>query len=244
MAISRVGGASAATANATDAVVTLPGGIQAGDVIYAAYMIGSAGDRTGNMAATGDNSGAYSAIVAPIFVDDTQDVTFAVYRKVVTGTPDTTITFEAGVNTADAVAAAVTVLRGVDQSTPEDAAPTTASALSDPVPNPPAIVTVSPGAWVLAIGASSSIDAGVPTAPTNYNDIVEDQGDDTHDANIMMAWDEITSPGSENPGVFGNITGDTGDCWAAASIAVRPAGLGGTARGLSGGLGLGLGLGL
>lgn len=222
MAISVVGTASAATANATDPVVTLPAGIQADDVIYAAYCIGSAADRTGVMAATGDNSGAYSAVVAPFFVNNGEDINLAVYRKVVSGTADTTITFEAGANIADAAAAAVMVLRGVDTTTPEDATPTTASALGA-APNPPSITTVTNDAVVLAIGASSTIDAGVPTAPTNYGNLIEDQGDDTHDANIMMALRTIAVAGAENPGVFGNVTGDANDCWGAASVAVRPA---------------------
>lgn len=202
-----------------DLTITLPVGTATDDVVYVAYAFSGASDV--NMAMiTADY-----AELADLYVLDTLDTNLGVFRKVQGATPDTEAVCDSFGGTANAIAGTVTVLIGVDTTTPEDATTTTDTNTSNPTPSPPAIDTTTAGAWVLIAGGSTEPD--VPTAPTNYVNLIEDQGIDSNPINVMLATREITSPGTETPGVFGDIVGTGSDSSAAATVAVRPAAGGG-----------------
>lgn len=217
MAITLVGTASASTINDTNVTVTLPVGTTTDDVVYAAFCFGDPTDRDVGIVTSG-----YTEL-ADLFANDNRDINFAVYRKVMGGTPDTTVEFDTPTATGNiAAAGAVVVLRGVDTTTPEDATTTTATGIDGSQVDPPSITTATNGAWVIA--AAGWTNLAVPTAPSGYSNLIEDSGDDAQDANIMMATKEIATAGAENPGVFGNTVGAGTDAWCAVTIAVKPSG--------------------
>ena len=217
MAITLVGTASANRATDGALTVTLPVGTTTNDVVYFAYEFGDNSDFNMSMSTTG-----YTEI-ADLFGDDDFKCNLAVFRKVMGGTPDTEAVSNAhGGNAGSSIAAVVMVLRGVDTTTPEDAAATTLAAANTNIPDPPSITTVTNGAWVLAVG--SSTNAEVATAPTGYSDVVTAVATGAWDnCGIAMALKEIAVAGAENPGAFGNITDSSGRAACSVTIAVRPA---------------------
>lgn len=187
-----------------------------GDVVYAIYAIGGTSGTSRDMAmlTSGYTELLDAEITSPISVN------LGVFRKVMGASPDSDAQFEGNGTAGEGVACCVVALTGVDTINPEDTAITSDSAPNDAVPDPPSITTVTNGAWVIAIGASSEAD--IPTAPTDYENLVEDQNAAGVDINIMAATRLITSAGAENPGVFGGIVGSAADAWYAATVAVRP----------------------
>lgn len=217
MAITLVGTAANNAINGGDVTVTLPVGTAQGDVVIAAYGIGSEGGPDHDMVTV---TSGYTQL-ADLFSDDSFEAQLGVFRKIQGSTPDTTVVFDGNGVADDAAAGAVMVTSGVNQTTPEDATTTTVTGINGPTPDPSAITTGTANARVIAI--ASSTEADVPTAPTNYTDLIEDQGVDNSSISIMMAWRLIVAPGAENPGTFGGIVGSTSDAWAAATVALRPA---------------------
>ena len=216
MPISLVGSNVGITAAAANITINLPAGVVQNDVAYAAVATGATTDI--DVTETG---GTWTEL-ADLYQNDTTDINMAVYRKVMGASPDASVTMDASAGTNIHVGIVV-VLRGVDTTTPEDAATTTAGAIDSGTPNPPAITTVTQGAWVLAFGGSSEGDA-VPNAPANYGDLRFQNG-----TNVCLAFARrlMAATGSENPLTFGDIVGTTADSWAAATVAVRPAVAGG-----------------
>lgn len=208
MAISLVGNASGGPGNPS-VTVTLPAGIAQNDVVYAQCHSTAISDID-----IVENSGTYTEL-ADLYVNDTADTNFGLYRKVQGATPDSSVAINGGGVT---VAVAMT-LRGGDTTTPEDAATTTASAMNSGTPDPPSIVTVTANAWVLAFGGSSEADA-VINPPTNYTDLIDIQNTNS---NAMASRRLIASPATEDPGTYADVVGTTADSWAAATVAVRPA---------------------
>lgn len=210
MAVTLRGTASGSDAAAADVTVTLPAGIAQNDVVYGTGVNGgNVGDLDMAMVTTG-----YTEL-ADLFVNDTNDTNLGLFRKVMGATPDSTAVFS---NLATNMVAVVEVLIGVDTGTPEDATTTTAAAASFPAVNSPSITTVTANAWVISVGGTTEPD--VPTAPTNYINLIHVQG--VAD-NVMMATREIASPGAENPALYTGLAGQSTDSWAAATVAVRPA---------------------
>lgn len=242
MTITLRGNASNTVAGAGDVTVTLPGGMAENDIVIAAYMSNSVFDEDMAMTTSG-----YTEL-ADLRANDSNDTNLGVFRKRMGGTPDSTAVFAGVGGGLDASAAAVEVLIGVDTTTSEDAATTTATGTNSAAVDNPSITTVTDDAWVVAVGACTEDD--IPTAPSGYGDLIEDQRTEFgFTSNIMIATKEITSAGAEDPGVFGGITGDTGDSWCAATVALRPAVVAAANRlllinppGLDGGFGTGLSL--
>lgn len=136
-----------------------------------------------------------------------------VFRKKMGAVPDASIVFAAFDEEHVGVAVG---LRGVDQTTPEDATTTTANSASAGAPDSPSITTVTPGAWVLSFGCAEVSDASV-TAPAGY----ENKVDINHtNITVMCATKNISSPGAEDPAAWTDVSGAS---WCAASVAVRPA---------------------
>ena len=219
MAITLRGTAGNTGSDNADLTITLPAGIAENDVCYVAFSSGVSADVDLTMTTTG-----YSEL-ADLYSNDTSDSCLGVFRKKQGATPDSTaICTESGAESGTTgIAGVVTVLIGVDTTTQEDAATTTATATDSGTPDPPAIVTATAGAWVLAIGSSSEADA-VSNAPTNYTNLIDRQTALITNTNIMMSTREIWSHKKENPGKYADISGNTLDSWCAATVAVRPAG--------------------
>lgn len=210
MAISVVGTPTEASApDGGDAVLSLPSGLQAGDVVYV---------FSGVTAATPVASTTPSGWTK---VESTYDYSFVrtdLYRKTMGGTPDTSVTI-VGTTAADSSCAAVAIaLRGVDTSTPEDATPTY-TGVNAANPDPASITTVTDGAYVLVFAASSANDTSV-TVPSGYSNHVQiTQADTVYHVTVAGATKLITTAGAENPGSWTAFATGRYATW---TVAVRP----------------------
>src|SRR3990167_3784437 len=225
MAITFVGAASNPAGGGGDPSVILTGlSLQQGDLVVVAYAIGDNDSVDFNMSMVTAGYTEVADIHAPT---DTQDCDLGVYWKVMGVTPDTTAVAN-GLGGSDAsVAAIAAAFRGVDQTTPMDATPTTASSANSNRPNPPSLNHNNPaGVWTLAIGAfGHTSGTGVTaTAPTNYtNTITAESANDTSDVTVAMAYRD-TPADPEDPGIFTpSIADNTAHTWCACTIALRPA---------------------
>lgn len=141
-----------------------------------------------------------------------------VWRKVQGGTPDTTASYNGGGGTSDACVIVGMAFRGVDQTTPEDATPTTHNSASSS-PNPPAITTATNGAAVIAIGGSR-INDGTTGAVSGYGDYAGTTANDTNPMTGGICWVLKATAGNEDPSSYSTFF--SGDA-AAVTAALRPA---------------------
>lgn len=194
----------------------LPVGTAEGDVAIALAMSSQASDVDCT-----ETGGTWTQLFDLYQDGSANDTNFAGFYKVMGASPDTTVTLK-GRTSNGGILGLVAVFRGVDTTTPLDAAVTTAGAADAGDPDAPSITTVTDGAWVIACGGCSDPDA-VTNPPTDYTNLVDVQ---QTVRNCMLATREIASAGPEDPGAFADITADADDSWCAATVALRPAGAG------------------
>jgi len=200
------GNLAGSSSNGNGITLTFPSGLSSGAVVYLCV-----GARSGYSVATS----GYSSIATRTSGSHVVNV----YRKILTGSLDTNVVITGSGSQQDAMAAAAFILRGVDNVTPEDVTPTSASA-SSTNPNNPAITTVTDSAWILAFASSQVFDSSV-TPPTNYNDSTGATASDNNSASTYGAWYEKLNAGAENPAAWTNWS--TGS-WGAITVAVRSGG--------------------
>jgi hypothetical protein len=142
--------------------------------------------------------------------------------------------YEAGSSTGGTMAAetsingrgyAIVVLRGVNATTPQDTAATTASGTNGSNPVPPAITPVSSGAWIFATGVAGHNDHPATMSIGNMTlleDVACNSG--TYDANVGVASKTDWTTGSFSPNTM-NCTapGSSAHSWTAATLVIRPA---------------------
>lgn len=208
MAITLVGVAE--NTGSGSVVVTLPVGVAQND-----FVVACVGSQEASDANVTESSGTY-AEQADLYSNDTNDTNFAAYTKLQGATPDTTVSMDAG---GGAHAGVMMVLRGIDLTTPIDAATTTASGIDSGQTNPPSITTVTNDAWVLACGASAISDATV-NGPSGYTDRVDVN---STSITVMMARLEKATAGAEDPPTYTLETEAVARSWTACTIAIRPA---------------------
>lgn len=199
-----------AVANGADVTLTFGAALQQNDVVYV----------WGGYSATVDNGkGPTTAGYTQLKDVVEPSVKGGIWRKVMGGTPDTNVVCEGGGDANSAVGYGCYVLRGVDTTTPEDAAITEARD-SSANPDAPSITTVSANALVLALAVKGDND-GVHTGPTGYSNNVDAGVNDINDFSIGGATKVVATPGAENPPAWADWSGN--DLYVAWSVAVRPA---------------------
>jgi hypothetical protein len=136
----------------------------------------------------------------------------ALFRKVVGGTPDTSIACVGnGSNQYNYVGI---VFRGVDPDSPEDAT-TTSDQGGSGAPDSPSITTTTDNAMVVSIGTVSSNDSAV-TDPSGYTRIT---GISKGSQSTYAAQKTVSPAGAEDPGAWSGWSGT----WIAFSLALKPA---------------------
>lgn len=228
VAISFIGSqVGSASPNATFNL-TLPGGMQANDLILVAFAVGDTGASDSDIAVNGFTE------VADLFSGaDTNDTDlFVGYRYHVGG--DTTIptsgNFTALGGTNASNAAVCMVFRGV--ATSGDGGPFTTTSQTNTGQdssdaNPPQIATTATD-WVVIAGASGCSGGTAPayTAPTNYTTNAVNRGhDDTVDVVVGMAYRSGGFSNPEDPGTFtgSNIGTAANNSWCAVTMALKEA---------------------
>lgn len=219
MAISFVGYASGNDANGGTATANLnslsAGTTQTDDVVVVAVW----NEQSSTDINFSLNEGGWTK-QADVWGDDNVDANLGVFTKVMGGTPDTSVSYTGTSTGGEGVIIIAEVWRGVDTTTPMDAAATTSGVADGGNPDAPSITTVTNDAVVIAIGCHQQ--AGfTPTVPTNYSNqvYVEVSGG----GSLGMVNRTITTAGAENPGAWTNWSATATRAVATATLALRPA---------------------
>lgn len=180
-------------------------------VVFGGHGIGT----TTLSAPSGNTSGSYIQIgihtgTAPIF---------GMWFQKMGATPDTSILCSGGGNTADAGDYGCYVLSGVDTTTAQDAAATTAGPTTSTNPNPASITTVTNDAWVIPCAGNDVFD-GTPGTISGYINDLAASRNETNDLGIAAATLEKSTFGAEDPGAWSTWSSGT---WYAITAAFRPA---------------------
>jgi hypothetical protein len=230
--IQYVGGNTAAKVGATtgDSTIALNSGLTGGiassvstdDLVIAVFATGTNSDLT--LAIT-DGTNNYTLIDSEMYVNSSYDLSLRVAYKFMGGTPDTATTFGPTGSDADAGAMAVYIFRGVDKTTPLDVTSTTATSTGfGALPNPPSITPVTPGAFIVCIGAHGS-SAGVQSySSSDLTAFLTIGENDANDVTLGIGQKDDWSSGAFDAAVF-TFSGSTAFNQAAGafSIALRPA---------------------
>lgn len=223
MALSIVGTPPEGSGDNANITLTLPGGIAEGDVVIVAYANGDNSSVNNNMAMS---TGGYTEL-ADIFADTaTRDTNMGVFRKVMGSTPDSTAVTTGFGGSGAANVAVAHVWRGADTTTPEDQTTATNTRAGDGSTGAsgPAIVTQTADAVVLTIGAASGGTVFTATTPTNYGNLQTiNLNAASAGCTIAIASRSISSPGSEDPAVFGSFAPASTEGVCEVSVAIRPA---------------------
>lgn len=212
-----VGSAIGSSTGATISL-TLPTGIQAGDVCL---LIGAAAV----------SSAAYSSfftatdftLIGGSTGNDTYDIVFVARYKVMDG-GETTLDVTVGMSRAACVAAYV--LRGVNQSSIFDVDSVFASGINSGIADSPAITTITDGSLVV-IGGASADNYSAPrtiSAPDGFDNFVRTKQTATSYSSITLGVaSAIHDAGTIDQDEWGGLNSSTSCSWAAVTIALRPA---------------------
>ena len=186
-------------------------GLVAGDVVV---VTGGFPQRAGE----GEHLGPLAAFGYTKIASDTIDgVSHGVWYRVVVSNVDS-VRCGGTANLEDVISYVAIGLRGVDTSHVVDTLATMATG-SSTNPDPPAITTVTDGAWVIACGASIVAESD-PGTITNYTNDIYTAASDTRPHSSALCTRQIAAAGSENPGAWNSWA--TG-VWRVYTVAIRPA---------------------
>jgi hypothetical protein len=184
----------------TGASITLPSGLQPGDLV----IVASASDDATPSYATGYTAGQQGR----------SSVGYQWCYKFMGNPVDTTAT---GLTNDVRTAHLAIAFRGVNPTTPLDVSSPSVATGGSGTPNPPPITTVTDNSVVVALGFLDDDNvAATAGAPANFTFAAASQGS-SGGATVMAAFRLKTPAGSENPGAFSG--GD--DDWVATNLALR-----------------------
>lgn len=186
----------------------------ANDIVFALVSEISTSDVT-----FGNISGYTKA--AELYANDDYDTNMALYYKVMSATPDTTITVPGSANKRSL---GLLVFENVDVNTPIDLGIITVTATNAGQPNPGSITPVNAGAKVLVCGGSgaATVDAAVFTTSELSNFITRKIDSGSGSSHIIgmgvLNWDGVNAV---DPNAFGGNTAATTASWGAFTVALR-----------------------
>jgi hypothetical protein len=230
--IQYVGGNTASKDGATtgDSTIALNSGltggiassVSTGDLVIAVFATASTADRT--LAIT-DGANNYALITSELYRDAGLDTNLRVAYKLMGGTPDTSTTFGPTGSDSDAGTMAVFVFRGVNQTTPFDAATfATGNNTGAIQPNPPPLTPPTAGSFILCIGAGAHQDGVNTFTSSDLTGFLTIGHNDTNDSSLGGGHKDDWTSGAFDAAAFGTTNGGvTNNSWAAMSIALRPA---------------------
>ncbi len=234
MAIQYVGRAlgvvnSTASATYNFSLTSLTGGIgtapQAGDLIVVYSGFPQASDLNPGVTTAGYTE------VADLYANDTRDANLSVSYRVADGS-ETSITVTGSNSASYGSATLVAVFRGVDTTTPLDATTTTATGTNAGLANGPAITPVTPGAWVITGGLQTgdTTPSVAFTGPSGFTEIGQVGATGTTSGpRIGVYYKSGWSSGAVDPTAWAGGESTTSDSWGAATLALRPAAVTGSA---------------
>lgn len=214
-AVGTDGSSSSWTVSLTD----LSGGIDtspsAGDFVVLGYSVGDFASETPEILTSGYTSISY------LNAADSRDTNFRVAYKRMGGSPDAGVELS-GHSSSNGRAVAISVWRGVDEVTPLDVTPQTATATNTGEPNPPAISPVTPGSKILVFASSGYTGSNNYYPPPDLSDFRQAQGVDTYAGCVGFGFADWSS-GVFTPEPWFMVSDSTGNSCAALTLALRPA---------------------
>lgn len=224
MAISYVGGTSASNSSgsiSSISLTSLTGGSNSspstGDIV-----IISINNNDSSVGGTYPVISGYTS-VAELNAQDSDETWSTTAYKIMTSTPDTSISFT--VNNSYGVTVVVQVWRGVDQINPIDVTTTTATGINSSQADPPSITPNTSGSVVLAIGHNaygpSSIRQFTAVSSGYSNEIIVlctaaiDRGST---AIGSKSW----TSGAEDPAAFTVNASGASSSWTAVTMVLKP----------------------
>jgi hypothetical protein len=188
--------------------------LQQNDLVVVIVGYGSQSDSYVSMVTSG-----YTEL-ANLWGNDIFDTNLGVFYKVMGSTPDTTVQAAAVGSAGDSQAMIVHAWRNVDPNDPIEKI----MALSDnnsAEPNPPAIITETENAAVLAIGAAGSGNGiNTPTEGGDLSNYVSVAANSTRDIALAIGSIATTTPGPVDPLQF-NFNDSANFSWAAATMSLK-----------------------
>lgn len=230
MAISYVGGATVPLSSDPEAIslTGLTGGSDTAPSENDYVLVGLVEHGASDVSSSISIGTGYTAL-ATLYADNNNDTNFKLARKIMGPTPDTTVSVSPGAASPawEKCSVIVKVFRGVDLTTPEDVAVTTATGISSGAPNGPSITPTTSGAWVTVWGGGTiSADGNtLSQSGSELSNFIEETNYYTTDSDgaCMAAGDFSWTSGAFDPAVWVANTGDASFMsWTAASIALRP----------------------
>jgi hypothetical protein len=240
VAISRIGSTASSNSGTGSSTVTFSTGllddsnvaigagvIQQNDIVLVCYICSALVD----MAQSALTPSGYTTVHTDLYSDDSFDTNMQVSYKVMGSTPDTTVTIPGGNASTNGYCYHVIVLRGVNNATPMDVTPTTATGINAAQPNPAAITPVTQGAWIIAFGGaacSAASTSSLTFSPNMSSAVGADRGaiiGTPATQQCVSRYSTLTTwtSGAFDPTVFGGGNATNTSSWAAVTIAVRPA---------------------
>jgi hypothetical protein len=218
MAVQIVDCAYTATANVATFDITLPAGLQEGDLVVVAVCNTSDASDTHYPVTTS----GYTEVV-DLYSNDTRDLNATISYKYMGGTPDTIVTCTGRTGSADyGCFGLATVLRGVRAVNPFDVPTVTATGINSALPDPPSITPLTLGSRVLIFGFSTQENDDSITAPTGYLDSTYVRSSVQYGGLIMAACKLWSGSGAEDPGAWTDINTSALESWAAATMVLHP----------------------
>ena len=213
MAISIVGTPTTVRAGTTASPIAVPyvSGTQSGDVGYILIVLSQ------NVAIVSADAG-WTLIAGPLTAGGGGSIPRAyLHRRVFDGAESGTADFGKSTTDSQGGMGAMWVTRGLDNTTPEDAAETTATG-SSAAADPASITTVTDNAFVFAIAFKDDGNVDFSGFPTGYtNEVGDFWGSGGNGSAYSVDYKEVATAGAENPG----------EGWGTFTLAVRPAAAGG-----------------
>ena len=221
-----VGGATqgylGTTSNITFSLTSLTGGLASapaeGDLVIVCFATNP--DDTGQISY---RISGYTEL-ANLYAIDTDRAQLQVGYKIMTSSPDTSVTITGGTADIDqAGAIAVHVWRNVDSSTPFDVTSTTVQETNTVLADPPSITPITSGAVIVAAGAGGHLEGLDTYSSSDLSNFLTSGGNDTHDVTIGLGSSSWTS-GPFDPAQFTfSDTDSTAYAACAITMALRPA---------------------
>ena len=191
-----------------------------------AFVVNCDSDPDGDNA-LGVTTMGYTVIGTELFSGD--DANGEMYYKRMGSTPDSSVvvTSDGGGNAGHS--AAVFILRGIDETTPYDGTPTTATHATTALPNPPSNDhDNTSGVWTLIAGCSSHLEGTVTwTFPSGYTTTqLTDHVVDSRHSDVVMAYNPSPSD-PEDPAAWTwdgtDVTGYSSVSWTVPLLAAEGA---------------------
>ena len=209
------------------ALDSLQGGIASApaqdDIVIVVNTIANATD--GN---PGVGTAGYTEIKDAFNGVDTNKTNLSVNYKIMTASPDTTVSCNPSSGTTISSVCLAMVFRGVDILNPMDTASTSAASTlntSEDV-DCPSIQPVTSGAFVVCTGGAAGANTqGYTSGPASYIDAAHiltptDIGTDAAAVGSYLLWDDV---GAENPGAYSFDLGTAGaNTWIGVTMVLRP----------------------